>query len=997
MTRCSEYRPMLLDYRYGLLDAEEAGAVRAHLSGCKACSTAWAEAGRQQQLLARAAKGVGPVLSFTAPAAPVTPATPARTANTAWASYLGWAAVAAGFFLAVAVLGVPAARDVAAHSRAKSAVERELANLTKARSEAIATRTAAESEYKAARKNHDELVAAWAEADRTRPAVTVSGPVVPVSGAPNEYQVSVGGRTDGFEAAVKDDTGRVIHSQSVPAGSTALRLPPEASTGIKPGSDLSLHVSANGATADPVRLTGPAYVTHLTTDKPVYRPGEAVYFRSLTLDRARFLPPTKDIALRYELRSPDGKVVPGCELAGMARPAVQRDGEASHVEGPDGQPIRGVGTGAFALPTEIVGGEYTLVVSESTPAGAKLLATRRIVVRKPGASPIPPPVNEVARPTVLEFFPEGGHLVAGVPNRVYVRATTIDGRPTPAAGVITNDDEEVGRFATGTSGVGLGEFTFTPEPGRIYTANLNEPTKTYRLPDVKGEGVILHVADGVTESHEPIRLTLTSAGAERSLWVGAYVRGLPVAHAKTVAEPGRPVEVTLQPTDTTLGGVTRITVFEEVADGPDKPVAERLMFRRPARQLKLGVTADHTDGTVRLNVTAATEADAPTPAVLWAAVVRHDVAMAGGLAQGSLPAHLYLAGEVRTPDELEHAEFLLGDHPDAEKALDLVLGTQGWRRFAEQTQAGAATFGTRHVAFTEYWPKYEAAHARLTEARHRVTNTPTDSTATARTALSAAVGEWEAVTGVGRQLWRTAAAVGLFLVAAVLVYGSGVRGPTFGAACGCLVLSVGVMFSVVLTSPTRGNLTQAIQAANEPEPAQPSVLLPSAEITVPPKANESVAKVDTNQTMLPHASGNTSGRVRSMTLPEMTGPAPATRIRNEPLGGGTAFRWTPEFAELAKSPSSAEFCQRVMELADANVPRLPPLVVREYAHSRSGNGTLDHVETLLWQPVLVVPGSGTASVTFALGNAEVPYHVVVSGHTLDGRIGTVTTKIEVRK
>ena len=41
----------------------------------------------------------------------------------------------------------------------------------------------------------------------------------------------------------------------------------------------------------------------------------------------------------------------------------------------------------------------------------------------------------------------------------------------------------------------------------------------------------------------------------------------------------------------------------------------------------------------------------------------------------------------KKPEDLEHADFLLGDHPKAARALDNLLGTQGWRRFAEQNPA----------------------------------------------------------------------------------------------------------------------------------------------------------------------------------------------------------------------------------------------------------------------------------------------------------------------
>ncbi|MGH7227175.1 MAG: hypothetical protein ACRELF_28500, partial [Gemmataceae bacterium] len=50
----------------------------------------------------------------------------------------------------------------------------------------------------------------------------------------------------------------------------------------------------------------------------------------------------------------------------------------------------------------------------------------------------------------------------------------------------------------------------------------------------------------------------------------------------------------------------------------------------------------------------------------------------------TMPAHFLLTTEVRRPEDLEYADFLLGSHPQAAEALDLLLGTQGWRRFAEQ-------------------------------------------------------------------------------------------------------------------------------------------------------------------------------------------------------------------------------------------------------------------------------------------------------------------------
>ena len=53
----------------------------------------------------------------------------------------------------------------------------------------------------------------------------------------------------------------------------------------------------------------------------------------------------------------------------------------------------------------------------------------------------------------------------------------------------------------------------------------------------------------------------------------------------------------------------------------------------------------------------------------------------------SMPTHFLLTSEVRRPEDLEYADFLLGPQAKAKDALDLLLGVQGWRRFAEQAPA----------------------------------------------------------------------------------------------------------------------------------------------------------------------------------------------------------------------------------------------------------------------------------------------------------------------
>ena len=175
-------------------------------------------------------------------------------------------------------------------------------------------------------------------------------------------------------------------------------------------------------------------------------------------------------------------------------------------------------------------------------------------------------------------------------------------------------------------------------------------------------------------------------------------------------EPDLPQTVRLMAGADPRGGVVRITVFEEQAEAPGepkpdlKPVAERLVFRKPGEVLNLafgfsnaqaGALADPAPkgaafaagAAVNLSVTATDEKGNPAAAVLWAAACNSGAAP--GPKDRLLPTHFLLGGEVKNPDDLEYADFLLTDHPKAGEALDLVLGTQGWRRFAEQSHAPA--------------------------------------------------------------------------------------------------------------------------------------------------------------------------------------------------------------------------------------------------------------------------------------------------------------------
>ena len=215
----------------------------------------------------------------------------------------------------------------------------------------------------------------------------------------------------------------------------------------------------------------------------------------------------------------------------------------------------------FTLPPELLKGDVRLKVTFRTPTGDETVADR---------------VPVVGNRLKVEFFPEcGDTLVAGVPCKVYVRATTPAGQPVDIRGIITDGREVLARVESlhddsqPGANRGLAAFTYTPKlggrawlklesPAGVYapilpgvlvpnvaTALLGGPGATatrtgFPLPQPQADGVVMSVLDPITSPGTPIRVQLHSVGHPRVLVVGAYTRGKIRETQKVTVEPDQP-------------------------------------------------------------------------------------------------------------------------------------------------------------------------------------------------------------------------------------------------------------------------------------------------------------------------------------------------------------------------------------------------------------------------------------------------------------------------
>jgi alpha-2-macroglobulin-like protein len=744
------------------------------------------------------------------------------------------------------------------------------------------------------------------------------------------------------------------------------------------------------STSDPAGVE--LYSTHVTTDKPIYRPGEKLYVRGVMLRRDGHLPMTntgRSIApASFEIKGPKGDTVASGfsnisdSVAGFSWdiPAAQAGGEYTvRVSHPSsiGTAERKFDIRAYRPPrlkSQIVfvregyGPGDTVMANVHVeraeggiPAGAKVAVTARVDGEETwkGATTIDSSGNaethfklpaaiargegviamviedggtvETATKTIpillqtldLAIYPEGGDLVAGLSNRVYVEGRTPARKPADMAGVIVNSaGKQVATFRTEHEG--RGRFSFIPARGEAYSLRLTEPAgiKTaFRLPAVKDLGVVISSVSDVTPKEEDILLRV-AATTDGVYGVALTQHGKEFSFKRISLKANQAMDVAFT-VPKSLDGVIVATVY----DDRKTPKAERLLFRQPEHNLNLKISADRADyvpgDKVTLHITTTDEMGKPVGAVVGLTVTDSSVLeMIDKREQAPrLPVMVLLENEVK--DLADGHVYLDAANPKAPLATDLLLGTQGWRRFA------TAGTGSLNGAVTDF------SNAVIPGVTLQALNTETGSIATAVTNEH------------GAYLFPELKA-GAYRVNAAL--------PGFQSKT--------VNVKVAGNSPVRQDLR--LEVATVMEMLEVRAVFNNLAAAPPPAALPIGGAVD-----------------QKLDLDEALQEVPKDGLFDARKQQGQA-------ADEIFFRDRANF---VRKEAVANI-----LTVREYAHTLRPNWTegsrADFTETVYWNAGVKTNGLGVASISFNLSDSVTSFRVLGDAFAQDGALGSATSEVE---
>jgi hypothetical protein len=293
----------------------------------------------------------------------------------------------------------------------------------------------------------------------------------------------------------------------------------------------------------------------------------------------------------------------------------------------------------------------------------------------------------VQKPDV-QFFPEGGELVNGIRSRVAIKAINSKGFGVDVKGVIEdNEGNIVADFAT--RHLGMGVFAIIPQSGKTYKAKINGPGEavyTTDLPQAKEEGYTLSINNSRADSifiKVSVNDKLYKQQQGRSFYLLAQSAGkIYYSAAATLNTPvfGAGINKSRFPS-----GIAQFTLF----NSDNLPVAERIAFITGADSLQLQVSVPAISTQARQAVKLAINATAnnqPATGSFSVAVINETSTGISNASESTILNNLLLTADLR--GNIEQPNYYFGNSPQAMADLDLLMLTQGYRRFEWRQATG---------------------------------------------------------------------------------------------------------------------------------------------------------------------------------------------------------------------------------------------------------------------------------------------------------------------
>ncbi len=289
------------------------------------------------------------------------------------------------------------------------------------------------------------------------------------------------------------------------------------------------------------------------------------------------------------------------------------------------------------------------------------------------------------------FFPEGGNIITGLDTHVAFKIMDENGESISADGVILNDKkEEIGAFRSFHKG--MGSFHYTPN-GKKHSVKIkyNGKESVFDLPAEKPSGYVMKV-DNMRREQILLQIEKTPDKPSETLGVSLSCQGK-VYLFDTLSVADSNIRSMIIPKEGFPTGVSQVTLFTSSGE----ILCERLIF-----------TGDNINSFQPIEIETETDKKSYQPyekialdfqvkdvlgspvATNFSLAVR-DRNTETGVWQDNIQTNLLLSSELK--GFIENPEYYFESDDNVHRlSLDLLMMTQGWRKYSWTQMAGVEPF-----------------------------------------------------------------------------------------------------------------------------------------------------------------------------------------------------------------------------------------------------------------------------------------------------------------
>ena len=394
---------------------------------------------------------------------------------------------------------------------------------------------------------------------------------------------------------------------------------------------------------------------HLHTDQRAYEPGDMIWFRAYLTDDHNRPKYGLENKLRVQLLDPQGEILVELNLN------VLPDELAN----------------CIPIPNDAQEGVYTLRAATLWlfNFGQDAFFEQKIWVQT---------LDELAEPIVdstppapakiqVQFFPEGGDLVADFKQKVAFKISDGQGKSLDAQGTLFNSQQQP-LLTFESVHRGMGAFSFTPQKGERYTIQMTGFRDTFSLPIPLSVELALRI-ELPTPDFLPVVVWKRHPGTAQMLlrckdsivWQQKW----PIHAGETKLN----IPIAQLPI-----GIAQVLLLDEAG----RPFAERLVFLHQARRarVQLKTQQEYQSGEeVKIDIEARDEHGNPLDGLFSLAVVNDQYWSLADDQSDNILSRLLLSAELKGKIEAP-AFYFIPNESKAPAALDLVMLTHGWRKFS---------------------------------------------------------------------------------------------------------------------------------------------------------------------------------------------------------------------------------------------------------------------------------------------------------------------------